>query len=283
MTSRPVSVVQVVCAGAVRARRDTRGVSYVEYLILLGVVALFAIAAWRRFANTVTIKIARQAETVRTLDGPGTSPSFGNSLGDPGETPSVGGGAVAVGDPGVADPALPVAPGLGQTDADPLGGVIKPLPGQPQTLPPAVAKLVQQTFDALAVKNGYRLDVSKVQFVVKDLGGPVGQTVRDVIYISPEELSRPLSKQLYTIGHELTHVLQFEVSPGANADAKWASLNKRYAADAAKYGQGGAYSRTGISGPLSDLNVLDRRFGAEGLAAYVGLEVEGSFYDAVRK
>jgi Flp pilus assembly pilin Flp len=279
MTSQLASVPVVSTARVVDAGRDTCGASVVEYVILIGVVALFAIAAWRHFGTSIASTIARQGETVRTLDGVETTLSVGNSLtpGDPGETRSVG-GAVAIGDPGVA-----VLDGLGLGEAEPLGGVLKPILGQRQTLPPAVAKLLQQSFDALAGKNGYRLDVSKVQFVVKELGGPVGHTVRDVIEISPDQLSRPLVNQLYTIGHELTHVLQFQVSPGADADARWASLSERYAADAAKFSRAGAYSTSGISGPLSDLNVLDSRFGAEGLATYVGLEAQGSFFDAVRK
>lgn len=44
--------------------RDRRGAQMVEYLILVGVVALLAIAAFKKFGWTVREKIDKQTEQV---------------------------------------------------------------------------------------------------------------------------------------------------------------------------------------------------------------------------
>jgi Flp pilus assembly pilin Flp len=55
----------------------TRGASLVEYIILIGVVALLAITAWRRFADAVTTVTDRHAEKVRTLEATEVNPVTG--------------------------------------------------------------------------------------------------------------------------------------------------------------------------------------------------------------
>jgi Flp pilus assembly pilin Flp len=49
-----------------RLHRDTRGANMVEYIILVGVVALLAIAAFKYFNTSLTAKINQQADTVNT-------------------------------------------------------------------------------------------------------------------------------------------------------------------------------------------------------------------------
>ena len=44
--------------------RDTRGAGFVEYIILVGLVALFCIAAYQAFGDAVTQKVEEQAEEV---------------------------------------------------------------------------------------------------------------------------------------------------------------------------------------------------------------------------
>jgi Flp pilus assembly pilin Flp len=45
--------------------KDTRGASLVEYIILVGVVALISIAAFKMFGGKVQDKTTRQGETVK--------------------------------------------------------------------------------------------------------------------------------------------------------------------------------------------------------------------------
>jgi len=47
--------------------RDTRGAGFVEYIILVGIVALFCIAAYRTFGNAVTTKVQNQATEVGNI------------------------------------------------------------------------------------------------------------------------------------------------------------------------------------------------------------------------
>jgi len=49
--------------------RDTRGANMVEYIILVGVVALLAIAAFRYFNSSVKAKVNQQADSVGKIDG----------------------------------------------------------------------------------------------------------------------------------------------------------------------------------------------------------------------
>jgi Flp pilus assembly pilin Flp len=44
--------------------RDTRGAGFVEYIILVGVVALFCIAGYQYFGGKVTDKIKAQGDLV---------------------------------------------------------------------------------------------------------------------------------------------------------------------------------------------------------------------------
>jgi Flp pilus assembly pilin Flp len=44
--------------------RDTRGAGFVEYIILVGLVALFCIAAYQAFGDAVTTKVNEQATEV---------------------------------------------------------------------------------------------------------------------------------------------------------------------------------------------------------------------------
>jgi Flp pilus assembly pilin Flp len=43
---------------------DTRGAGFVEYIILVGVVALFCIAGYQYFGDKVTAKIKAQGDSV---------------------------------------------------------------------------------------------------------------------------------------------------------------------------------------------------------------------------
>ncbi len=47
--------------------RDRRGANLVEYIILVGVVALFALAGFQMFGTSVKNKIQSQASTVGTI------------------------------------------------------------------------------------------------------------------------------------------------------------------------------------------------------------------------
>ena len=50
-----------------RFLKDTRGANLVEYIILVGVVALIALAGFKIFGNKVRQKIDTQANTVETI------------------------------------------------------------------------------------------------------------------------------------------------------------------------------------------------------------------------
>lgn len=47
--------------------KDTRGANLVEYIILVGVVALIALAGFRTFGGAVTAKIGTQAASVAAI------------------------------------------------------------------------------------------------------------------------------------------------------------------------------------------------------------------------
>jgi len=49
--------------------RDQRGAGMVEYIILVGVVALLAIAAFKYFNSSVKTKVNQQADTVNKING----------------------------------------------------------------------------------------------------------------------------------------------------------------------------------------------------------------------
>lgn len=52
---------------------DTRGAGFVEYIILVGVVALFCIAGYQYFGDKVTAKIKAQGDSVTNV-GTATTP-----------------------------------------------------------------------------------------------------------------------------------------------------------------------------------------------------------------
>jgi len=49
--------------------QDTRGANLVEYIILVGVIALIAIAGFKMFGSKVTDKINEQAGSVGGING----------------------------------------------------------------------------------------------------------------------------------------------------------------------------------------------------------------------
>lgn len=49
--------------------KDTRGANLVEYIILVGVVALIALAGYKFFGSRVTEKINEQADGVGQING----------------------------------------------------------------------------------------------------------------------------------------------------------------------------------------------------------------------
>jgi pilus assembly protein Flp/PilA len=51
--------------------KDTRGANLVEYIILVGVVALIAIAGFTTFGDEVQQKIEEQADSVKGINGAG--------------------------------------------------------------------------------------------------------------------------------------------------------------------------------------------------------------------
>ena len=52
-----------------RFRRDTRGANMVEYILLVGVVALIAIAGFKLFGGKVKDKINEQGQSVGGVNG----------------------------------------------------------------------------------------------------------------------------------------------------------------------------------------------------------------------
>ncbi len=87
-------------------RRDTRGLSTVEYVIILLAVGLVGIAAWRGFGSTASTRTTEATGTMGSLDGPAPS---GESA-----TGSGGGGRRVAGrshlDEATADAAPPPEP-----------------------------------------------------------------------------------------------------------------------------------------------------------------------------
>jgi Flp pilus assembly pilin Flp len=49
--------------------KDTRGANLVEYIILVGVVALIAIAGFKIFGSQVEAKVNEQADSVGSING----------------------------------------------------------------------------------------------------------------------------------------------------------------------------------------------------------------------
>lgn len=49
--------------------RDVRGANMVEYIILVGVIAVLAMAAFRTFGTSVQTKIGQQQQAVDTVNG----------------------------------------------------------------------------------------------------------------------------------------------------------------------------------------------------------------------
>jgi Flp pilus assembly pilin Flp len=47
--------------------RDTRGAGFVEYIILVGLVALFCIVAYQAFGDAVSAKVQEQAGQVQGI------------------------------------------------------------------------------------------------------------------------------------------------------------------------------------------------------------------------
>jgi Flp pilus assembly pilin Flp len=47
---------------------DQRGATLLEYIILVGVIALLAIGAFRTFGNSVSAKITEQSTAVGTIE-----------------------------------------------------------------------------------------------------------------------------------------------------------------------------------------------------------------------
>jgi Flp pilus assembly pilin Flp len=47
--------------------RDTRGAGFVEYIILVGLVALFCIVAYQAFGDAVSAKVTEQAGKVQGI------------------------------------------------------------------------------------------------------------------------------------------------------------------------------------------------------------------------
>jgi Flp pilus assembly pilin Flp len=54
------------CRGIVR---DRRGANMVEYIILVGIVALFAIGAFKMFGGKVVERVKTQSATVGNING----------------------------------------------------------------------------------------------------------------------------------------------------------------------------------------------------------------------
>ena len=55
--------------GINRLVKDERGANMVEYIILVGIVAILAIVAFRYFNSSVKDKVNQQADTVQGIDG----------------------------------------------------------------------------------------------------------------------------------------------------------------------------------------------------------------------
>ena len=49
--------------------RDQRGASLIEYVLLIGVIALFAIAGFKAFGGSINTKIQEQSDAVKSING----------------------------------------------------------------------------------------------------------------------------------------------------------------------------------------------------------------------
>ncbi len=49
--------------------KDERGLSTVEYIIILCLIAIVGFAAWRQFGSTVKAKVGESSNTVNSLSG----------------------------------------------------------------------------------------------------------------------------------------------------------------------------------------------------------------------
>lgn len=49
-------------------RNEEAGLTTVEYIIILCLIAIFAFGAWRRFGSTVNDKVKNSADTVEELE-----------------------------------------------------------------------------------------------------------------------------------------------------------------------------------------------------------------------
>ncbi|HKO46850.1 MAG TPA: hypothetical protein VJV79_03965 [Polyangiaceae bacterium] len=52
-----------------RLTHDQRGASLIEYVLLVGVVALLAVAGFRAFGGSIRTKITEQAAAVQSVNG----------------------------------------------------------------------------------------------------------------------------------------------------------------------------------------------------------------------
>jgi pilus assembly protein Flp/PilA len=49
--------------------RDEKGAGMVEYIMLVGLIAIFAILAFKYFGSSVSTKISQQGDTVNNIQG----------------------------------------------------------------------------------------------------------------------------------------------------------------------------------------------------------------------
>ena len=61
------SKIQAVRATTKKFARDTRGANMVEYIVLVGVVALLAMAGFKTFGGELKTKITTQGTTVQGI------------------------------------------------------------------------------------------------------------------------------------------------------------------------------------------------------------------------
>jgi pilus assembly protein Flp/PilA len=75
MLPSPTSSPKVAPSAASRGRslaalrRDDRGAQMVEYIILVGVIAIAALAGFKTFGSQVRAKVDQQADTVQVIQG----------------------------------------------------------------------------------------------------------------------------------------------------------------------------------------------------------------------
>jgi Flp pilus assembly pilin Flp len=140
--------------------RDDRGGSLVEYVLVLGAVALIGLAGVRAFGGTVLGKAGGQAACVASLDGSqcepvAAAPQGGLSRPRPGAPPMLA--------PGLGE--IVVAVTIGVTPPPETGPVLpkgKTGPGQNAKTPPEKGKprpeVVQEIFDKLQRQDDWPLD-----------------------------------------------------------------------------------------------------------------------------